>query len=152
MTTLKSKLLQTLATRSRDAEARDIKGFTLVELLIVVVIVGILSAVALPQFFSQTKKAAATEGTQTASSIAKQAAAYYLEQGSLGNIDATCEKYAGKLNVTNTNFTYKCEGSKTAFKVIATGKDTNDNTKGVTVTFTGNLTDGTFDKPVVTGI
>ena len=152
MTTLKSKLLQTLATRSRDAEARDINGFTLVELLIVVVIVGILSAVALPQFFSQTKKAAATEGTQTASSIAKQAAAYYLEQGSLGTVDKSCATYAGTLNTTNTNFTYACEGTKDKFKVIATGKTDNDNTKGVTVTFTGNLTDGTFDKPVVTGI
>ena len=152
MTTLKSKLLQTLATRSRDSKGRANNGFTLVELLIVVVIVGILSAVALPQFFSQTKKAAATEGTQSASSIAKQAAAYYLEQGSLGTVDKTCATYAGTLNTTNTNFTYECSGSKTAFAVKAIGKTTNDNTNGVTVTFTGNLTDGTFSKPVVTGI
>ena len=152
MTTLKSKLLQTLATRSRDAEARDINGFTLVELLIVVVIVGILSAVALPQFLGQTKKAAATEGTQTASSIAKQAAAYYLEQGALGNVDTTCEKYAGKLKTTNTNFTYECKGTAAKFEVIAKGKSDNANTKDVIVTFTGNLTDGTFEKPVVTGI
>jgi len=152
MTTFQNKLLHVLATRSRQRNAKSSKGFTLVELLIVVVIVGILSAVALPQFFSQTKKAAATEGTQTAASIAKQAAAYYLEQGNLGDVDSTCATYSGKLNTTNTNFEYECKGSKEKFEVVATGKKDNDNTKGVVVTFTGNLTDGTFSKPVVTGI
>lgn len=152
MTSLQAQLTQNLASRLSKHSSRFEQGFTLVELLIVVVIVGILSAVALPQFSSQTKKAAATEGTQTASSIAKQAAAYYLEQGSLGTVDKSCETYAGKLNTTNTNFTYECSGDKTAFVVTAKGKSTNDNTNGVKVEFTGNLTDGTFSKPKVTGI
>ena len=153
MTTTKSKLLRTLASRPaiHQGESKN-NAFTLVELLVVVVIVGVLSAVALPQFFNQTKKAAATEGTQQASAIAKQAAAYYLEQGTLGTVDADCSDYAGTIKDTNTNFTYKCEGTKTAFVVKATGKSTNDNTKGVVVTVTSNLTDGTFSKPQVTGI
>lgn len=152
MNRLQTKLIHALAVKA-NAKANNIeKGFTLVELLIVVVIVGILSAVALPQFFSQTKKAAATEGTQQASSIAKQAAAYYLEAGSLGTVDADCSDYAGEIKTDNTNFTYACSGTKTAFVVKATGKKGNDNTEGVVVTFTGNLTDGTFSKPVVTGI
>ena len=149
MTSLQSKLTQDLAIRLSRKKMGHQDGFTLVELLIAVVIIGILSAIALPQFMSQTKKAAATEGTQQASSIAKQASAYYLEQGSLGEVDATCEAYTGVLLTDNTNFTYACSGDKTAFVVTATGKDTNDNTKGVTVKFTGNLTDGTFSKPVV---
>ena len=152
MTTFQTELLRTLTRRAARRSAKAPNGFTLVELLIVVVIVGILSAVALPQFFSQTKKAAATEGTQQASSIAKQAAAYYLENGSLGTVDSDCSDYAGKIVTDNTNFTYACSGTKTAFVVTATGKDSNDNTKGVVVKFTGNLTDGTFSKPVVTGI
>ena len=152
MTSLQAKLTQDLAKRLSKKTGLIQQGFTLVELLIVVVIVGILSAVALPQFLSQTKKAAATEGTQQASSIAKQAAAYYLEQGTLGTVDADCSDYAGTIVDTNTNFTYACSGTKTAFVVTATGKKGNDNTEGVVVTFTGNLTDGTFSKPVVTGI
>lgn len=152
MTTLQKELAQALNKQSKAQAEGNANGFTLVELLIVVVIVGILSAVALPQFASQTKKAAATEGTQQASSIAKQAAAYYLEAGSLGTIDTDCSDYAGTIDTTNTNFTYACSGTKDAFVVTATGKTANDNTKGVTVTFTGNLTDGTFSKPAVSGI
>ena len=152
MTSLQAKLTQDLARRLSKKTGLFQQGFTLVELLIVIAIVGILSAIALPQFFSQTKKAAATEGIQQASSIAKQAAAFYLEQGTLGTVDTDCSDYAGTIVNTNTNFTYECEGTNTAFVVTATGKDTNDNTKDVVVKFTGNLTDGTFSKPVVTGI
>jgi type IV pilus assembly protein PilA len=155
MTTIKSNLLRTLANRpARHQEAAKNNAFTLVELLVVVVIVGILSAVALPQFFSQTKKAAATEGTQQASSIAKQASAYYLENGAIANgaTHTNCSAYAGTIKTDNTNFTYACSGTKDAFVVTATGKDGNDNTKGVVVKITANLTDGTFSKPQVTGI
>ena len=152
MNTFQNHLLQTLVKQSKQNHQKSSQGFTLVELLIVTVIVGILSAVALPQFLTQTKKAAATEGTQQASSIAKQAAAYYLESGSLGTVDTDCSDYAGTIVTTNTNFTYACSGTKDAFVVTATGKTGNDNTEGVVVTFTGNLTDGTFSKPVVTGI
>ncbi len=57
------------------------KGFTLVELMIVIVIVGILSAVALPNFLSQTDKAKATEAKSVSSSYLKQIYAAYQEGG-----------------------------------------------------------------------
>ena len=154
MNTFQNHLLQTLVKQSKRSHQKSSQGFTLVELLIVTVIVGILSAVALPQFFSQTKKAAATEGTQQASTIAKQASAYYLENGAVadGATHTNCSAYAGTLKDDNTNFTYSCEGTKDAFIVNATGKADNDNTKDVVVKVTVNLTDGTFTKPEITGV
>ena len=68
MTTLNSRLQLELLNRKKDRNLIE-KGFTLVELMIVIVIVGILSAVALPNFLSQTAKAKATECTSKGGSI-----------------------------------------------------------------------------------
>ena len=70
-----------LIQRLKRKQARTPNAFTLVELLVVVAIVGILSAVALPNFLSQTDKAKATEAKTQISSILKQAHAKYLEDG-----------------------------------------------------------------------
>jgi len=60
MTTLNNRLQLALLNRKKGRNILE-KGFTLVELMIVIVIVGILSAVALPNFLSQTERAKATE-------------------------------------------------------------------------------------------
>ena len=72
MTTLNSRLQLALLNRKKGQNLLE-KGFTLVELMIVIVIVGILSAVALPNFLSQTGKAKLTEAQGKVSAGLKQA-------------------------------------------------------------------------------
>jgi type IV pilus assembly protein PilA len=55
---------------------RDSKGFTLIELMIVVVIIGILAALAIPRFMRATTKAKQTEAKQILKQIYVMQRAY----------------------------------------------------------------------------
>ncbi len=152
MSNLNQQLKLALLKRKKSGNSLE-QGFTLVELMVVIVIVGILSAVALPNFLSQTKKAAATEAKQQASSIFKQTHAFVLENGSLGTVDADCSDYAGTLTTIKegAGFSYACSGTQTAFVVTATGDTNNNNTNGVTVILTADSVKGTVTSIATTG-
>ena len=76
----------------------------MVELMVVIVIVGILSSVALPQFLSQSEKAKATEAKSNSAAIFKNAAAEY-QEGTVTDDASACR---AKPVDDSTKFNYTC--------------------------------------------
>ena len=65
---------------------RDNKGFTLIELLIVVVIIGILAAIAIPKFSATREKAYVSAMKSDLKNLASQQEIYYADNYSYSTV------------------------------------------------------------------
>ena len=70
---------------SKLRNSKKQKGFTLIELMIVVAIIGILAAVAIPAFMKYIKKSKTSEARQFVKKISDGARAYYMDNAGQRN-------------------------------------------------------------------
>lgn len=122
------------------------KGITLIEMLIVIAIIGIITAIAIPAYIGQQKRAARTEATTNLQNLRLLEEQFFAENGEYApdaapltrNYNGTSAddngiedilpgfKPAGLDNTTqfnNLNFTYTLTGTDgTTFLATATGK------------------------------
>ena len=75
------------------------RGFSLIEIMIVVAIIGLLAAIAAPNFISYRNKAYCSQAEADADIIAKEIGAYFAIPNHT-TVDKTCVQAAGTSNKT----------------------------------------------------
>jgi type IV pilus assembly protein PilA len=147
---LRSALLRQIGQSATKKKNLFHKGFTLVELMIVIVIVGILSAVALPNFLKQTGKAKLTEAEGKVSAAFKQAQSIWIEQGNFNGVTCADVGITGASGEEN-DWTYTCTplgttGAEEKFGMSAVGI-TGTKNAGLSLNGTNSETNCFIDGP-----
>ena len=89
-------------------------GFTLIELLVVVLIIGILAAVALPQYQKAVEKSKAVQTISNIRAIAQAEQIYFMDNGKYAiyfeDLDLTIPDLHGNYTTTSDNVIYSLRG------------------------------------------
>lgn len=115
------------------------QGFTLVELMVVIVIVALMAAIAVPLYTNYVEDSRRSEGAGGLAAVATAQQTYYQRNGaycdSLGLLNVDLSDLAANWTFANPSL---ITGPPPGFSVVATGK-TGTAYAGLTVTMTYNL-------------
>jgi type IV pilus assembly protein PilA len=145
---------------------KTIQGFTLVELLITIIIVGVLSTIALPSFLNQISRARGSEAKASLGTINRAQQSYRYENGTFApNLDALKSSgfsinnryYSYSITGTSNTVTTSADPFQTDLKVYAGGavmgnNDTFVQTICESINFQGAAADNTASVSLVAGI
>ncbi|HIF9309866.1 TPA: pilin [Photobacterium damselae] len=116
------------------------KGFTLIELMIVVAVIGLLSAIAIPKYQEFAKKGAVASGMATLSGLKTNIEAFVLENGkfptasesaAVGIMNSTIGNLAIMTSASGAKFTFTSGATSGASMAMI------QNTEGWTCTYNG---------------
>jgi len=127
------------------------KGFTLIELMIVVVIIGILAALAIPRFMQATTKSKQSEAKQLLKQVYTMQRTYRQANNAYGDDGVTAVAggtfpQIGVEIMTGAIYSYTMAAAANTFTCTATANLDDDATDDIwTIDQTGNLQNTTND-------
>lgn len=120
---------------------KNTRGFTLIELMIVVAIIGILASIAIPTYKNYAIRTQVAEGLSLTTSAKVTIGDYFQDRGiwpadnttaGLNDADTIAGNYVESVSVTGPVIT------------VTYGHDAHAEINGQTLLLTGNYTDGSF--------
>ena len=119
------------------------RGFTFIEIMVVLIIVGVLASMAIPDFIASTERARAQDAQNNLLSIYAAQLNYYNNNNQAGFFTGTCDDSANctlastlGINIMLIGWTYSCTGNVSTFSCTATRSAIS----GFTLTVTGPTT------------